>query len=507
MDIFSPYQKKTHLTSSLDYDGFRCYVKSYLTKFEEWRTKNSCQENWYLENHCKEIKKKCIKKGFEKAKKNLSFRLPLSRVFADIFLSSRLGKNHIQYLLFQELGKDEFTNNDLDIINEIYSKFFLNIGKSKHLNVYLKVKRIKSLFFKINIDPFPDIREIYKYSVIENVSYINYYFIRYLKLKVLLKSLVIILVSKIYIFTIKKSIDKKDNNRLKKNAKDITRILIGFIINETSKKISCDSNKIDYEYIVEELSDFFIYYIGKISLAQKDSIEPELGVSKILKVAFGVIIGRLDAIPNKPINISDYIIDSIKIGFYWASTYPLVDDILDSPIKDKDKQYSVIMAVKNFINNEKADSKVETHESIVLSEFLQNMKHLIDETSIERIQGWLKLLLEAHVRDSDRKFNHKNYTFTDVIIESTLKAALVRISTREICGILIPEEDLKNFIMAGLHNQMKDDFRDMSEDLNAGCVTAFTLYSYKTNNTTENPYAYTADYIAYLSQQVNSECF
>ena len=85
----------------------------------------------------------------------------------------------------------------------------------------------------------------------------------------------------------------------------------------------------------------------------------------------------------------------------------------------------------------------------------------------------------------------------DVLIDTTLKSALVRLATMEVCAIDVDRQTRDRSLSRALYNQLGDDLWDIYEDYDDDRVTPFNLFLSRRD--VPDPFALYADYAVLLS--------
>lgn len=237
------------------------------------------------------------------------------------------------------------------------------------------------------------------------------------------------------------------------------------------------------------------------------------GLGKLAKIAFGVLVGRAVALRHAALPESEatrYVVESIHLAYCWGITYPLADDVLDSANTDAVLRAELLAVLARvFAPGTGAPSPPALAQDRGVAELetgLTEMLALVTPERRETAKAVFRHLCEAHRRDSDRRLAQLDASDApdphDVLANSLLKAALVRIATMHVCGLPIGAAEVTEALRMGLLNQLGDDIWDREEDEAAGRLTPVTYFA-RRPETALDPYALYIDYAAFLGRDRN----
>lgn len=229
------------------------------------------------------------------------------------------------------------------------------------------------------------------------------------------------------------------------------------------------------------------------------------GLIKLIKIGFGVIAARVSARPAEAVDEVAFIETTLRLAYSWGITYPLVDDVLDSDSVSAELKQDLVSALRKQFTD--PDAERPAGGAPVVVEVVDRMREVLSLTSSGRrpvLMKELRILLEAHRRDSARKLSQLHgggeALETDVWADSSLKAAFIRIATMELCGTPVDDVRLATQLVSSLVNQLGDDLWDIGEDFANDRVTPFTLYL--TRGAGRDPFTF---FLRYCLQVVRSE--
>lgn len=230
------------------------------------------------------------------------------------------------------------------------------------------------------------------------------------------------------------------------------------------------------------------------------------GVIKLIKIGFGVIAARVSARPAEAVDEVAFIVTTLRLAYSWGITYPLVDNVLDSDSLSAELKQDLVSALRTLFADPVDDGPPVASAPVVV-EVVDRLREVLSLTPAGRrpvLMKELRILLEAHRRDSARKLSQLHGSgealATDVWADSSLKAAFIRIATMELCGTPVDDVRLATQFVSSLVNQLGDDLWDIGEDFANDRVTPFTLYL--TRRTGRDPFTF---FLRYCLHVVRSE--
>lgn len=219
-------------------------------------------------------------------------------------------------------------------------------------------------------------------------------------------------------------------------------------------------------YLAERFADL-------LRVMTRDSLEAE-GVAKLAKTAVGVISWRVRCQPSDLTDHASFIFDTIRLAYCWGTTYPLIDDVLDSPETESGVLEDLRLSLEELFEDGPpgvVSSSVPLVDEVCgrLSELLS----LIDPESVVDVKRTLRHLLQAHLEDSG--FLETDLTNEDLLLSNSMvRAALVRFATKQISGASPSDFQVRHEFSVGLLNQLSDDVWDFVADREANRATPIT---------------------------------
>lgn len=224
-----------------------------------------------------------------------------------------------------------------------------------------------------------------------------------------------------------------------------------------------------------------------LELISPDSLQNH-GLIKLFKVAVGVVAGRTSVRDRVGGSAVDFIFDTLRLAYCWGITYPLVDNVLDSASTPTEVRNELAHRLRSLFSSPSpapesggvgGDAGLRGVAEVVarLSEALG----IVSRDRGAGTRGVLRLLFEAHERDAKRRLSSvapgaAPAAWREVLTDTALKSALVRLATMGLCGIELDARTRDRSICRGLFNQLGDDLWDIYEDDADDRVTPFTLF-------------------------------
>ncbi len=214
------------------------------------------------------------------------------------------------------------------------------------------------------------------------------------------------------------------------------------------------------------------------------------GMSKMVKVMAGVMGYCIDEIDFKQPKevIETKVFKAIQAGYYFGLTYPLVDDVMDSKahLSQKQKKTANDLMIRGLSGEKILDSEVPNHDiAKELKKIFDSLNSLMPYGENRTLYDSLLVLAVSQTLDGELGFN-KQVPAETVFVPAILKAAYSRIVAMQMGG-RIDDSMADHALMVGLFNQLTDDYRDFTEDLAAGNLTAFTYYYHHSKSQSDFP--------------------
>ena len=474
-------------------------AKEVLDEFKSWRESESSQlERTKIRSQMKKVaffqQTRCI----GEAERILSVPHGLGKWSAQLFLSFRDKRAMIDYLRFQEWAFESTGKDPLREIVDGLTETFADLGKKSSVNVQLGVRLSsrKTIAWRINLDPFKNYRSIYlrilrasrqcrRLTILEKAANVLG------RIAIKVKFFMVETGTEYYFRWVEWKL-KRYPGFVPKN---IARHINLFFEDMFEEEIRSGTLELDIVY--EELSDFMEKRITSLWSAIPEQLREPRAVAKFFKVWLGVLIGRMSEAPVPPANATQYVVDSFKLAFCWASTYPLVDDVLDSSETSLDVRREMAAVMRGVFCGDKLKNPLSFKSCVELQSRMTELLELLAPEHRNAAKHAIMNVFDAHEEDAGLRC-------TDTVIDvaarfqnALLKSMLVRIATMHVCGICPTVGDYKEMARVAIFNQLGDDIWDAMEDLAEERVTPVTLGLLGKG---PDAYGYYLDYAAYLCQ-------
>lgn len=251
---------------------------------------------------------------------------------------------------------------------------------------------------------------------------------------------------------------------------------------------------------IDEAFSFLTKNFTRLLDVLPDEVLLQSGFAKMVKVLLGMIAHSAISIPSGSSceEINNILLKSVKLGYYWGVTYPLLDDVIDSNVLSKKE----LTLLKEIVHNIFSKESISVDENLFTKPYLNELIFCL--FSLREVMPYnehkltYKLMQMAHhAQNEDSELSlcnsYNEETLYSLII---LKAALVRIATASISGVKIDSNFIKNIFIMALYNQEEDDFQDFFEDIAARRPTPFTFYI--RNRLIENPITIFFSYSSFI---------
>lgn len=237
-----------------------------------------------------------------------------------------------------------------------------------------------------------------------------------------------------------------------------------------------DNNEEEFNWIAEKIKNVCDILPTKILL--------EGGLQKIIRVMIAHVIFALNSLDETLTipEIDNVIFQAIQSGFYYGLSYPLIDDISDSPeYLDDFMRGKMEYLVSEGLSGSPIERSLIPENDIahtILSIF-DNLQKLYPREKNVFLWDSFYVLYQAQIKD--RKDINKRYNDEDVYIPIIIKAAFSRIITGAFTRN-ISIDFVKNTFLTALIAQLTDDLRDHNHDKKINQFTPFTWKSRSSKN-------------------------
>jgi hypothetical protein len=229
-------------------------------------------------------------------------------------------------------------------------------------------------------------------------------------------------------------------------------------------------------FIEQEMRAFWEGRVAPSLRAIPPHIVDAGGFGKLAKLAIGSIVGIAASSETKV--TAEAVVRATRLAFCWAMTYPLVDDILDSPDSPATCRNELISLFEDVRRGEPDRFYCRHASTAALQGCLTDLLTLVPTKSRSRVCEAIWNVFEAHRIDAiaasappARTRPNANEPLLEVAM---MKSVLVRVATMEVCGIPANWDDYRAMAAIGLFNQMGDDIWDAEDDLAEGRSTSVT---------------------------------
>jgi hypothetical protein len=256
---------------------------------------------------------------------------------------------------------------------------------------------------------------------------------------------------------------------------------------------------------LERIEEHFIPLFWRfIQICGKSSTRDH-GFIKLLKISVGIIFWRLEARSTFKISDADFIFDTLRLAYAWGTTYPLVDNVLDSAQTDKETRHELVSELRRLFTADGTtiEGGTCTHQGVQEAvDRLAEVLNLVPKEDLSETSNVLLLLLEAHHRDSHRRLSSCRDSFPpdteeQLWTDSVVKAALIRVATVKVCGLPLDSSAWARHLTSAVVNQFGDDMWDVYEDMEDDRLTPFT--SFLGGLSTKNPFQFFVRYCIAIS--------
>lgn len=411
---------------------------------------------------------------FSISEQALSIQHPLGRWLAQVFLSFRDKYAMMDYLRFQECAYVQ--ENNLDPLREL-SAMVLRIGGSLGRSPAAAVRLgfSRRLSISISLDPLVNLRSIYcrllkshrqRVAPTRFVRCLNWLDRQRARLNVFLLERG----AGWYLARVYRQLQRDPHYVPVAIFQEINRLLLETFPEESRE------GRLDRMAVVSEALNFLLPRLLSLHTAIPNQLEHQGSVGKLMKLFMGVLIGRMENLPSAPVDVTQYVIDSVKLAYCWACTYPLVDDILDERTTGDTQRRELVSVMRSVCEDDPIDTRAFCAASRELYARMGELFALIPEADRPAARAAILNVFRAHCQDSQHTISSADapeyQTFFRVAL---LKSMLVRTATMHVCGIPPSEQDYREMASIAYFNQLGDDIWDARQDYEAGSVTPATL--------------------------------
>lgn len=236
----------------------------------------------------------------------------------------------------------------------------------------------------------------------------------------------------------------------------------------------------------------------------------EGGMGKVARTMLGVMsIAAFNAKDLDSESRYEHITRSIKPAYFYAVTYPIVDDVLQdsdyvSSKKDKDAYHQAIL--NGLSSGDDIDAR-DLPEHPLVEEMIRiydEMRELFPFEQNRSLYYALESMYLAQHNDTHVDI-HQIRNTADLYTPIVLKASLSRIVAHELTGSTLDDEHVARIFGTLIRQQFIDDTRDVADDLRAGRHTPFTLAVTHPELELGNPLFHRFAHEAYIARALYGE--
>lgn len=446
----------------------------------------------------------CRRCGFEGFRSKVSARSSMERALLELFLETRIRLYVLAYLTVQEGEAFEGEDCYETKVPAFLSQLLRRLGRRSSFQLR---PSLGGFGFTFDLDPFIPLRTLYAKMLfgrirMQPLSLWSQLQVSYCKLQFRLRCWIV-------------SRTIRHVGRRRGPPADVVATLshdpfAQRLIAFTVLLLFQDAPKLtdaQWARLLTEIKRYLIPRLTELARVLPDRSFEEQGIIKLCKVAFGVIAGRTSVRELHEKDPVDFILNTVRLAYSWGLTYPLVDNVLDSASTTSSTRHELLATLRFIFGDTNSDAMPSIHDPAVreVSERLQEALSLVPPDHLPGVRQSLVNLLESHRRDSQRRLATTDYSETtenDVLIDTAIKAAMIRLATMEICGIRADHATTARCLVRSLFNQLGDDLWDIYEDREDDRVTPFTLFLTKGGRL--NPFRFYLHYSVLLTRGMST---
>lgn len=234
------------------------------------------------------------------------------------------------------------------------------------------------------------------------------------------------------------------------------------------------------------------------------------GMDKVLRTVMGVMaLTAAEAVDAPAAERNDRVARSIAPAYFYAATYPIVDDVLQDSdyVRDANDASRYHSAILHGLTTGEDISPADMPDHPLAEELLtvyNEMRLRLPFDDYRDTYYALESMYRAQHNDATAAIS-ADTTEADVYVPIMIKASLSRIVGHMITGRTLPPERSGRMLQTLLRQQLADDRRDVMEDLRASRQTPFTLPSTHPELPFENPLLYHIAQEAYIGHRAYAD--
>lgn len=498
----------THSVNDYTVNTYKRISQEILRDFYAWRTTEAAKiANKRIASSLGQQSRFLFRRQIAEAERTFKHSGATARWLVRLFLCCRDRNAVIDYLRFQEQAHQTHQDDPLSIFCIITKSILTPLGKRPNLHVQLRIrwKGLDKYRFAVPVDPFVDIRRTYS-LILKSKTQSG--FIKKFAIRFHISSSVWRTYAKCVILRAvgRKFLASLDSQEFHQTASKLIRRQINF--DRTHRAPTLLKNldfifkkfdpRFDLETLIskpefcEVLDDTDIKFRSILSIIKTRNSDWS-GILKFIKVFIGGLVGEHHVGAFETADAYN----AVKRSFCWASTYPLVDDVLDDASTAVSELDEVKSVMREVFQNKPLPFKLTARASIELRARMHELMSMIPSDNQQHVKRAVTNVFEAHRIDAMHRLSTKpaDNEFEERMQTSLLKSLLVRVATMSICNEQLQENDIKDMARVAIFNQLGDDIWDTSEDLAEKRATPITV---SLNRQDIDPFAMYIEYGAYL---------
>lgn len=246
---------------------------------------------------------------------------------------------------------------------------------------------------------------------------------------------------------------------------------------------------------------------------------------KVIKIIAGVLMHEsevkssqsfLKKDPSKNISLEERsrkLDETLRVGYAYGLTYPLIDDLLDSNVLSSEEKNRYSTLIRTALRTGEVpeleewngmNQKFMLYIHSELSESFETIKARLRPENRNSFFEQANVFFNAQEVDRRKSLSCSDYTNEALYIPVILKSSYSRLIARSVLDV--PEDigfDNRTFYY-GIYNQLADDFADLLDDYREGRVTPYSYYFryHEERPDLINPYEMYWTVISYLIHNV-----
>jgi hypothetical protein len=245
-----------------------------------------------------------------------------------------------------------------------------------------------------------------------------------------------------------------------------------------------DASPSEWRLLLARIEEYFEPKLNQLLNALRPDSIRRHGLVKHLKIGLGVVMWRSHSTPAEG-DVCTHIFNTLRLAYSWGSTYPLIDNVLDSQETSARVRHELVVALGHLFADDIDGQEMPPLKDAGVQEAYQRIAEVLTFIPAQELRGvknTLRLLLESHARNAAHRLCEFRDALPDDVEsamwqENLIKAAMIRCATMRVSGVPVATNELTRQFLAALLNQTGDDLWDLYEDLDSNALTPFTAYA------------------------------